>query len=41
VKIAEKHPGLKLTIDHMALTRGAVDDEAFTDLADLLKLAKF
>ena len=38
-RIAEKHPGLKITIDHLGLTVG-VDEEAFRDLDMLLVMAK-
>ena len=38
-KVAERHPGLKLTIDHLALTKGK-DDEAFKDIGNVLALAK-
>jgi L-fuconolactonase len=38
--IAERHPGLKLVMDHLALTRNTYDDEAFCDLDKLLALAK-
>ena len=38
--IAEKHPRLKLLIDHMARPRGSVDDKGFADLGELLALAK-
>jgi len=39
-RIAERHPGLKLTMDHLALTRNTKDEEAFRDLDKLLALAK-
>ena len=38
-KIAERHPGLRLCIDHMGLVRNAVDAAAFADLPLLLALA--
>jgi L-fuconolactonase len=38
--IAERHPGLRLVIDHLALARDAKDDAAFADLPQLLALAK-
>jgi predicted TIM-barrel fold metal-dependent hydrolase len=38
-RIAERHPALKLTIDHFALTKGK-DTEAFRDFDKLLALAK-
>ncbi len=40
-KIAEKHPGLKLLIDHMARPRFSLDDAGFADLGELLALAKY
>ena len=38
--IAERHPGLKLVIDHLGLINGTKDEEAFRDLDKLLALAK-
>jgi predicted TIM-barrel fold metal-dependent hydrolase len=38
--IAERHPGLRLCIDHLALISGVKDDAAFADLPALLALAK-
>ena len=38
--VAEKHPDLKLTVDHLGLGR-EVDDAAFADLPALLELAKY
>jgi predicted TIM-barrel fold metal-dependent hydrolase len=38
--IAERHPGLRLIIDHLGLIRGAQDAAAFAGLEDLLALAK-
>jgi predicted TIM-barrel fold metal-dependent hydrolase len=40
-KIAERHPGLHLLIDHMGRGGGAKDDAAFADLDDLLALARW
>src|SRR2546425_9048946 len=43
-KIAERHPGLKLHIDHLGRLgggRAGTDDAAFADLLDILALAKF
>jgi len=37
-QIAERHPGLRLVIDHLALASGVKDDPAFVDLGDLLAL---
>jgi predicted TIM-barrel fold metal-dependent hydrolase len=39
-RIAERHPGLRLVIDHLALARHGKDDAAFADLPDLLALAR-
>jgi predicted TIM-barrel fold metal-dependent hydrolase len=38
--VAERHPRLRLILDHMALASGAKDDEAFRDLDLLLAIAK-
>jgi predicted TIM-barrel fold metal-dependent hydrolase len=38
--IAQKHPGLKLVIDHLGLLPGARDEGAFADFDKLLALAK-
>jgi L-fuconolactonase len=38
-RVAERHPGLKLTIDHLGLTTGR-DEEAFRHLDSVLALAK-
>jgi L-fuconolactonase len=40
-RIAERHPGLKLVIDHLALSMTQKDDAAFADLPDLLALARW
>ncbi len=43
-KIAERHPGLKLHIDHMGRHGGAAaakDDAAFADLVEMLAVAKY
>jgi predicted TIM-barrel fold metal-dependent hydrolase len=40
-QIAERHPSLKLLIDHMARVRHTKDDAAFADLDELLALAKY
>lgn len=37
---AERHPGLKFVIDHLALLSGKRDEEAFADLDTLLAIAK-
>jgi L-fuconolactonase len=38
--VAERHPGLKLVMDHLALTGPAKDDEAFAGLDKLLAMAR-
>jgi L-fuconolactonase len=40
-RIAQRHPGLKLVMDHLALKRLTKDEEAFRDLDKLLGLAKY
>jgi L-fuconolactonase len=40
-RLAERHPGLRLVIDHLALVRNAKDEAAFGDLPQLLALAKY
>jgi predicted TIM-barrel fold metal-dependent hydrolase len=39
-RIAERHPGLKIIVDHMGLLQGKKDDAAFEFLPELLALAK-
>ena len=39
-QIAERHPNLKLIVDHLGLVRGATGADAFANLPDLLTLAK-
>ena len=39
-QIAERHPNLKLIVDHLGLVRGAKGDAAFANLPNLLALAK-
>ena len=39
-RIAERHPGLKIVIDHLGLVTGQKDADAFRDLDRLLALAK-
>lgn len=39
-RIAERHPGLKLVMDHCALTGGKKDEEAFRDFDRLVAMAK-
>ncbi len=38
--IAEKHPALKIVMDHMALSSGKPEDETFRDFDKLLPIAK-
>src|SRR2546421_4909864 len=40
-QIAERHPGLKLIIDHLGRARGGRDDAAFANIAQVCALAKF
>jgi L-fuconolactonase len=40
-RIAERHPGLRLIMDHLAAHLGKKDDEAFRDLDNLLALARY
>ena len=40
-QIAERHPGLRLIIDHLGHTRGGKDDAAFSKNAELCALAKY
>jgi len=39
-KVAERHPGLRLVMDHLSLTSGRKDEEAFADFGKLLAIAK-
>jgi len=39
-RIAERHPGLKLIVDHLGMPQRTKDDEAFADLPQLLAMAK-
>ena len=39
-RVAERHPGLKLVMDHLSMISGTKDDEAFADLDKLLAIAK-
>lgn len=39
--IAERYRGLKLIIDHMAISRGAKDDAAFAHIDELCSFARF
>ena len=40
-RIAERHPKLRMIIDHLAITSSRRDDEAFATLDDLYPLARF
>jgi predicted TIM-barrel fold metal-dependent hydrolase len=40
-KIAERHPDLKLIVDHFGRARGGQDDAAFSNIAEVVALAKF
>ena len=40
-QIAERHPGLRLIIDHLGYTSGGKDDAAFSKNAELCALAKY
>ncbi len=39
-RLAERHPGVRFVIDHLALVRDAKDEAAFGDLADLTAVAR-
>jgi predicted TIM-barrel fold metal-dependent hydrolase len=39
-RIAERHPGLKLIVDHMGAVRGNKGDAAFTHMPELVALAR-
>jgi L-fuconolactonase len=39
-EVAERHPGLRLTLDHMSIPRGKKDAEAFAHIDELVKLAR-
>jgi predicted TIM-barrel fold metal-dependent hydrolase len=39
-RVAERHPGLRLVIDHLALWGGQRDAAAFADLPQVLRLAR-
>ncbi|MSO81382.1 MAG: amidohydrolase [Alphaproteobacteria bacterium] len=40
-KVAERHPRLRLLVDHLGVSPMEKDDKAFATLPDLLKLAKY
>ena len=39
-RIAERHPGMRFVIDHLALVRDGKDEAAFGDIANLVALAR-
>ena len=39
-RVTERHPGLKIVIDHMAIPRRTKDEQAFAHMDTLLTLAK-
>ena len=39
--VAERHPGLKLIVDHLGRPSGKKDDAAWANLSDMLALAKY
>ena len=41
MKVADRHSGLKIAIDHFAVVRGNKDDAAFANQAQVLELAKW
>lgn len=40
-QVAERHPGLRLIVDHMGRPSGTTDEAAFASLPDLLALARY
>ena len=40
-QVAERHPGLRLIVDHMGRASGTKDDAAFATFPDLLALARY
>ncbi len=40
-QVAERHPGLRLIIDHLGRLSGTKDEAAFANLPDMLALAKY
>ena len=40
-QVAERHPGLKLNVDHMGRPSGKTDEAAFETLPELIALAKY
>lgn len=39
-RVAERHPGLRIVMDHLSIPSGATGEEAFRDLDKLLAIAK-
>jgi len=39
-EVAERYPGLKIVLDHLALPTGKKDEEAFKDIGKLLAIAR-
>jgi hypothetical protein len=39
-RLAERHPGMRFVVDHLALARHGKDDGAFADMPNLIALAK-
>lgn len=39
-KVAERHPGLRIALDHLAVKSGKRDEEAFRDFDNVLAIAK-
>jgi predicted TIM-barrel fold metal-dependent hydrolase len=40
-RLAERHPGVRFVIDHLALVRDAKDEAAFGNIANLVALARY
>src|SRR5712691_6322770 len=40
-QVAERHPGLKLIVDHLGRSGGRQDEAAFANLSEMLALGKF
>ncbi len=40
-QVAERHPGVRLVVDHMGRTGGKTDEAAWENLSELLALAKY
>lgn len=39
--VAQRHPRLKLIMDHLSIPKGKMDDDAFAHIGELTKLAKY